>query len=92
MFAHVYQCIHQCIHHRESMVVPHPQPRQELQDLRAASSLQRRQEEETKAKMLQLQQEEVAKQDRIPCNQRFQPFFAGKSHMKIEVFSRENHP
>jgi hypothetical protein len=47
------------------MVVPAiPKPRQELQDVREASSLQRRQQEETEAKMLQLQQEEVAKQDR----------------------------
>ena len=51
--------------YRESMVVPAiPKPRQELQDVREASSLQRRQQEETEAKMLQLQQEEVAKQDR----------------------------
>eukprot|EP00435_Cladocopium_sp_Y103_P022730 s616_g5.t1 len=37
---------------------------QELQDLREASSLQRRQQEESEANMLQLHQEEVAKQDR----------------------------
>ena len=61
--AHTFPRFHQ--KYRESMVVPAiPKPRQELQDVREASSLQRRQQEETEAKMLQLQQEEVAKQDR----------------------------